>query len=151
MSFEAETFQVATEQSLPVALVRAFCEVESAFNPWAVRYEPGYRWLVGNEVDLTATERTMQMTSWGLMQVMGAVAREHGFTGPIPQLCDPIIGLRYGCLHLNKLHARYVLWPDTIAAYNAGTPRMVQGQYVNQTYVDRVDAAWKRNDATAEL
>jgi soluble lytic murein transglycosylase-like protein len=39
--------------------------------------------------------------SWGLMQLMGEVAREMGFTGTyLSQLCDPPIGLLWGCKKL---------------------------------------------------
>lgn len=126
--------------SLPVECVMAFCVVESSLNPWAYKYEPGYKWLVGQ--DLNASERCGQMISWGLMQVMGGVAREHGFTGPFPALCDPMTGLRYGMLHLRKLWARHQQWPDTIASYNAGRPVRVDDKYVNQVYVDKILKWW---------
>jgi soluble lytic murein transglycosylase-like protein len=151
VAYETEIQQVADEQSLPFALLKAVCAVESSFNPYAIRYEPGYRWLVGTEATLTATERTAQMMSWGLLQVMGAVAREHGFTESLPMLCIPLVGLRYGGLHLAKYKARYGTWVDTIASYNAGAPRLIQGKYVNQDYVDKVVTAWRGYDASAEV
>ena len=36
-------------------LIAAFCKVESNYNRWAIRYEPNYRWLYGD--NLTNTER----------------------------------------------------------------------------------------------
>jgi len=126
--------------TLPVECVMAFCIVESSLNEWAYRYEPGYKWIVGET--LTPSERIGQMISWGLMQVMGGVAREHGMVGPFPQLCDPVIGLRYGMLHLRKYWAKYQNWPDTIASYNAGHPVRIDGKYANQQYVDKVLKWW---------
>jgi len=128
---------------LPLACVKAVCFAESSFNEWAYRYEPRYKWLVGADENLTPTERTGQMISWGLMQVMGGVAREHGYTGDLPKLCAPMVGLQYGMLHLRKFFAKYQNWPDALASYNAGSPRKgTDGKYLNQTYVDKVLRYW---------
>ena len=128
---------------LPVACVKAVCFTESGFVEWAYRFEPRYRWLVGDVEAMTPTERTGQMISWGLMQVMGGVAREHGYTGDLPKLCDPFTGLKYGLLHLRKFYAKYQDWPDTLASYNAGSPKKgADGKYYNQSYVDRVLRYW---------
>ena len=107
--------------------------------PWAALY------LLDNRSQLSPTERVGQMCSWGLMQVMGAVAREYGFKGYFPQLCDPVVGLRYGCLHVTKFRAKYGQWSDVIAAYNAGSPRREPTNpwsYVNQFYVNKVLTVW---------
>ena len=144
----------AARRSLPWELVYAICQVESSLNPSAIRHEPRYRWLVGDNETMSPTERQDQMTSWGLMQVMGAVARELGHTGPLSDLLDPPTGLFYGCLHLRRFRAKYDIWPDVIAAYNAGSPRRVAGQigpYVNQSYVDKVLAAWNNLEVAIPL
>lgn len=144
----------ASRRSLPWELVYAICQVESSLNPSAIRHEPRYRWLVGDNETMSPTERQDQMTSWGLMQVMGAVARELGHTGPLSALLDPPTGLFYGCLHLRRFRAKYDIWPDVIAAYNAGSPRRVAGQigpYVNQSYVDKVLAAWNNLEVAIPL
>ena len=144
----------ASRRSLPWELVYAICQVESSLNPSAVRHEPRYRWLVGDNETMSPIERQDQMTSWGLMQVMGAVARELGHTGPLSDLLDPPTGLFYGCLHLRRFRAKYDIWPDVIAAYNAGSPRRVAGPigpYVNQSYVDKVLAAWNNLEVAIPL
>ena len=144
----------ASRRSLPWELVYAICQVESSLNPSAIRHEPRYRWLVGDNETMSPAERQDQMTSWGLMQVMGAVARELGHTGPLSDLLDPPTGLFYGCLHLRRFRAKYDIWPDVIAAYNAGSPRRVAGQigpYVNQSYVDKVLAAWNNLEVAIPL
>lgn len=125
---------------LTVDCVLAFCTVESSLNPWAYRYEPGYKWLVGT--DLTPSERTGQMMSWGLMQVMGAVAREYGYIGYFTELCEPAVGIGYGMRHLRRYWDKHQNWPDTIASYNAGRPVRVDGRYVNQPYVDKILKWW---------
>lgn len=95
-------------------------------------------------------ERSGQKMSWGLMQVMGAVAREYGFKGTfLSELCDPHVGLKYGMIHVQTLFKRYNgHWPDVIAAYNMGSPRRVDGgAYENQeSYVDVVLRYWAQYD-----
>lgn len=132
--------------SLPITLILAICMAESSFRTYAIRYEPQYRWLYGEPTTLAIPELLGQKHSWGLMQVMGAVAREYGHTGPFTDLWDPPVGLRYGLLHLRRLRDRYPEWTDVIAAYNAGSPRKQQNRYVNQPYVHKVMDLWARYD-----
>lgn len=73
------------------------------------------------------TERIHQATSWGLMQVMGAVARELGFDGPMPQLCDPHYGIKYGAKKLSQLLTKHGPAPLALSAYNAGSPNSKAG------------------------
>jgi len=152
----------AQSLNLPVHLVRAVISVESSGNPHALRYEPGYRWLWdvragrpyrGDFARLPApagvsgpTELMQQQTSWGIMQVMGATARELGFQGPyLTELCDFQTGLHYGCMYLDRLRRRF--WRDhgfegVAAAFNAGSPvRNADGRWANQVYVDKIAAA----------
>ena len=140
----------AKKYGIPKCLVHAIIQVESSGNTHAIRYEPEYRWVY--EVELIAkhnripesTEENQQMISWGLMQVMGAVAREHGFKGRyISELCTPELGVEYGCKHLKRQYERYNDWEMAIAAYNAGSVRMKGSKYVNQAYVDKVLKNWR--------
>lgn len=137
----------ATNLGVPAALALAVCDVESGFNPYAMRYEPTYRWLVRIPA-WTSTEQVGQRISWGLMQIMGATARELGFIGYFPRLCEPAIGVQYGCRYLVMLYTKYHDWTKAIAAYNAGSPRrrLSTGLYRNQLYVDRVLAQWAAYD-----
>ena len=134
---------------LPWEAVYAFVMTESSGNEYAMRHEPQYKWLFGHTH--SPTERMGQMTSWGLMQVMGAVAREYGFSGHFPALCDPKIGLQYGMKHLKKYYNKHQNWPDTIAAYNAGHPKRIDGKYENQAYVDKVLAVWSLTESQIPL
>ena len=120
-------------------LIAAICEVESRFDTFAIRYEPHYRWLFGEE--LSPTETISQKTSWGLMQVMGAVARERGLRSKyLSVLTTPKIGIRFGCAHLAWFRDKKgYSGDDMIAAYNAGSPRKKSGIYLNQGYVDKVN------------
>ena len=122
--------RAAVKHQLPIGLVRAVVHVESSGDPWAMNAEGAYRYLWdvtrnapfrrlnGHEAAMSTppedfpsllpadrdTEWAGQRASWGLMQVMGAVAREHGFTGPfLTELCDVATGLEYGGRHLARL------------------------------------------------
>jgi soluble lytic murein transglycosylase-like protein len=76
----------AAAHSLDPALVCAVVEQESAWNSWAIRFEPGFlaRYVAPLHAagKISATEAYARSFSWGLMQVMGQVAREHGFGSP---------------------------------------------------------------------
>ncbi len=158
----------AARHGLSPFLVGAIMRVESEGNPYAWNPEPKYRWfwdvrdnkpfrtLSAVEVDNETPPRDFralagdpdqewwaQQASWGLLQVMGAVARELGYTRKyLTQLTDPEDSLEYGCRKLLQLKGRYHQghgWEGVIAAYNAGSPRRTTaGQFVNQGYVDKV-------------
>lgn len=134
-------------------LAKAIASVESSFNPNAVRFEPAWNLFVypityANTYKISLDqEKKWQATSWGLMQVMGAVARELGFDGPLPDLLKPENAIFFGCKKLGQLHRKYNNLNDIIAAYNAGHPKLkVDGFYVNQIYVDRVNVALLKID-----
>src|SRR3979409_570144 len=99
--------RAAAAQSLDPALVCAVVEQESAWNPWAMRYEPlffaKYVATLYTNNKVTASEAYARGFSWGLMQVMGQVARETGFDALfLSALCDPEQGLAAGCKVLRK-------------------------------------------------
>lgn len=138
------------EFTLPT-LILAFCRVESDLDPNAVRYESEYRWFIPpeklekNQVPRScsnATESVLQRCSFGLMQIMGATARELRFSGWLTCLCDPVEGLCWGIKYLARQHRRFYQrhgLDGVIAAYNAGSPRYtVDRRFVNQSYVDKI-------------
>lgn len=142
---------IAERHDLPANLVAAIVKVESNGNPWAVRYESAFykRYVVPLPIIPIPpcsldTERVMRATSFGLMQLMGQVAREHGFAGAfLSELCEPEVGLEYGCRHLAKLRDRHLEkwgWEGVAASFNAGSPRRNTHGWVNQGYVDKVRA-----------
>lgn len=142
--------RIASAYDLPWALVEAIVMTESSGHADAYRYEPHYQYLVGS--DLSVTEQVGQQISWGLMQVMGAVAREVGFRGWFPALCVPETGLLYGCKHIKRFYDRYKNWQDAISSYNQGSPRKnADGRYLNQSYVDTVLRYWDSIDTAIPL
>lgn len=160
--------QAATQNGLPVSIVSALVKVESSSNSFASRYEPDYSYLWSVKankpyrvrpadksldrapVDFTAprgvsvhTEWIAQQTSYGLMQVMGAVARELGFAGPfLTALCDPAVGLSFGCILLANLKRRYLSkygWEGVLRGYNGGSYAVVNN--TNPEYPAKIKAA----------
>src|SRR6202162_3436667 len=103
--------RIACAHGLEPALVCAVLEQESAWNPWAVRYEPGFlsRYVAPlyTAGKLSVTEAYSRSMSWGLMQVMGQVAREFGFAAEsLAELCGPATGGELGCRVLAKRMVR---------------------------------------------
>jgi soluble lytic murein transglycosylase-like protein len=95
--------KAADQQSLASELVCAIVEQESSWDRWALRYEPAFyaRYVepqLGRGAIADEGEARGRAFSWGLMQIMGQVAREHGFAGAsLAALCDPATGLAAGC------------------------------------------------------
>jgi soluble lytic murein transglycosylase-like protein len=97
----------ATKYGLDTALVCALIEQESAWSQYAARYEPAFfsryiQPLVTARQITNATEASLRATSIGLMQTMGEVVREYGFTGHLLQLTDPDTSLDWGCRKLKS-------------------------------------------------
>jgi soluble lytic murein transglycosylase-like protein len=118
--------RVAGNFKLDPALVCAVIEQESNWNPWAMRYEPmffaKYVAMQYTNGKITATEAYARGMSWGLMQVMGQVAREVGFDMSfLSALCDPEAGISIGCAHLaRKLDANQGDLVKGLLAWNGG-------------------------------
>lgn len=137
----------AVVAGLDPALVKAIIEQESSWESWAWNPEPRYRFLMNVRLwipfrSLTPEERASeipppdfpvlmgdrdqewwgQQASWGLMQIIGGVARECGFKGPyLPELLNPEINLRFGCRHLiKKLKAAGQDVIKALLAWNGG-------------------------------
>lgn len=135
---EALARKAAAAQSLDPALVCAVVEQESAWNTWAIRYEPAFftkyvaSLYTNNKV--TATEAYARGFSWGLMQVMGQVARETGFDAPfLAALCDPEQGLAIGCKVLRKkLDAMAGDTTRALLAWNGGANPVYAAQVLTR-------------------
>lgn len=136
---------VAKKYQFEPFIIQAFIQTESRGENWAFRYEPKYHWLVNPQtyalhLGISEDSEIMaQMTSWGLMQIMGGVARELGFCGYLPSLCDPDIGLDLSVKKLSLLRAKYPKLEDMAASYNAGSVVMnMDGSYADSDYVDKI-------------
>lgn len=139
------------KNDLDILLVRAIITHESNWDTYAMRYEAHYQWLY-KEIECAKKMRCRldleifsQKTSWGLGQMMGAVARELGHEGSMAQLTDGFINMKYVCMHLKNIKQRFKDQDSIIAVYNGG-PNAVykkEGIYPNQGYVDSVNKIYE--------
>lgn len=112
----------ARKYSFDINLIAAMVKQESDGDPLAIRFEPGFfrRYLSGKPLnDLGGfvpsenrvtrdTERTLRACSFGLMQIMGQVAREIGYSDPsLTRLLIPDINLEWGCKYLSRLRDKF--------------------------------------------
>lgn len=127
----------ATAQKLDPILVCAVCENESSWNVWASRYEDLF-WnkYIKKLYPNKDTESIARATSYGVMQVLGQVARELGFSdSQLSDLMDPRTSIKYGCLKLaSALKKSKGDVTAALLAYNGGS---------DKSYPDRVKARMK--------
>ncbi len=108
--------KMASAQGVPIKLVRAVIQVESAYQPRA-RSRKG---------------------AMGLMQLMPETARQYGVANPY----DPVANIEAGIKHLKSLTERLPL-KLALAAYNAGEAAVARFRGVppypeTQAYVGRI-------------
>jgi soluble lytic murein transglycosylase-like protein len=156
--YRADMVVAAGKYGLDPDLVQGLAEQESNYRAWAYNPEPRYKYLwdvkrgrpfraltpievvskfppkdfpapVGTDPD---QEFWAQQASWGLLQVMGAVARQMGFVGPfLTELCTVPINLDLGCAYLGSLLrqmseraaagiSKPVVIASALAAWNGG-------------------------------
>jgi soluble lytic murein transglycosylase-like protein len=136
----------ANFRKIDANVVRAIIQQESKQNRYAVRYEPGWEYLLNPghyaawNGTTEATEIELQKMSWGLGQLMGSVARELGHEGPMGQLFDPAVNIALICLKIkNIMHqAKTDLKEDIFSCYNGGLGSLLnkKDEYPNQEYVN---------------
>jgi hypothetical protein len=125
---------------------------ESGANRYQIRYEPNYKYLFHPETFAnilkisTATEVESQKISWGLGQIMGALAREQGHQGLMAELIDPETNIHHMCRFIRTIKKDA---PDTdavFAMYNGGKGALIRktSKYPNQKYVDSVNRRLKQ-------
>lgn len=141
------TKNIAIKTGINPILLLAIIYQESGGRPWVTRFEPNYKYLFQPQEYAAKlnysleSEICLQRTSFGLCQIMGSVAREvGGHESYLPELFLPTINLTISAKYLMRLAVKYGSTANTIASYNAGSPRKAQdgSLYVNQDYVDSV-------------
>jgi soluble lytic murein transglycosylase-like protein len=100
---ESMAEQAAINAGLNPALVKAICEQESSWKETATRFEPGFKKRYVDPMKLDEAEAIARSTSWGLMQIMGEVAREYGYKGDLKELLKAENSLFWGLKHLKKI------------------------------------------------
>lgn len=114
-------------------LLAAVIHQESRGNPYAVRYEPAFfkkyletktrKTLEGHVPSVCSfeTEVRMRSTSFGLMQIMGQVARERGFKAEfLTELIDPATNLKWGSEFLQTLLLKHGDTEKALLRWNGG-------------------------------
>lgn len=141
--------RISERFGVPSSWVKAIIRKESSWIPQTLRYEPKYKYLVSpesyskiNRITLD-TELVCQKISWGLGQVMGAVAREFGHGGLLTELLTPEVNIEYMCLLLRDLRNTSSFPDDVFAMYNGGRGALyardkTTGLYPNQPYVNSI-------------
>lgn len=168
MRWGTEIRDACARYGLPVGLIWAIVQVESGGNPWAWNPEPRYRWLwniqtntpfrqlLPSEINAEtppldfpyiAGDRDQewwgQQASFGLMQTMGAVARENGCAVLyLTELCKPWASIEFGCRHVKKLFQRHGNTDSVLAAYNTGRPDHPPGS-AGKVYVRKIRALYR--------
>lgn len=127
--------QSAAAHDLPPEIVCAICERESAWDPWAIRYEPTFfsHYVAGQYTNgkIDATEAYARAFSWGLGQLMGQVARELGYAERLAKLCDPQTGLEWLCRELaHKMATNEGNLAVALEAYNGGNNRQYAAEVI---------------------
>jgi len=133
--------EYSEKYSVDENLIKAIITVESDNNVFAFRYEPTLKFADWYNTILSEKERTNDYSycSYGLMQVLFAVAKGNGFRGSPTQLFLPEHNIKYGTKLLSTLQKHYKSIPDVISAYNQGSnAKNEDGKYKNQDYVNKV-------------
>jgi hypothetical protein len=150
-NFDSLIKKSANEFGINWLVIKSVCIKESNMNPWVTRFEPKWKWFVTPEnfakknMISNKTEINQQMTSFGLMQVMGCVIRELGFTDNLNKILIPENSIKYGAMKLKSLLDKYVDLPTALAAYNAGNPNYEQGQIYAKLVLEILDRLEKEN------
>lgn len=127
----------------PDALMFAWIAQESEWNLHAIRYEPGFyrRWVPDEVKRRSPTEAHARAFSWGLLQMMGQVAREQGFRPRyLTRLLDPATNIVLCSQYLVNDRKRNTdgTWAGALAAYNGGLRGNREPPYRRQVYIDKI-------------
>jgi hypothetical protein len=123
----------ALAAGLDPVLVQALVVTESKGQPYAHRVEPSYlaNRLVQQQAEAWSrkwhgtptsyTERTDRASSWGLGQLLGQTAREHGFAAQyLPELAEVEVNLAWVCRVLAAWQRRAQSPHHLLAMWNGG-------------------------------
>ena len=133
MSLAPLIIEASKQTGVSPMLLAAVIHQESAGNPYAVRYEPAFfkryvedktrKTMLGHVPTRCSleTEARMRATSFGLMQIMGQVARERGFKAEfLTELTDPKTNLKWGSEFLQTLLLKHQDTEAALLRWNGG-------------------------------
>lgn len=137
---------VAQRRQLDPDLLIAQVMIESAGQADAFRWEPGFyqRYILGKTLPYSHYG-PLAACSYGLLQIMFAVAWELGYRGRPEDLFLPNVGLDWGAKKLRTL----IDWANgdveqALCAYNGGKALNRTKPYANQRYASKVFAEKER-------
>ncbi len=133
MTLAAIIIEASKATGVSPTLLAAVIHQESAGNPYAVRYEPGFfKRYVETKTRKTMlgyvpvrcsfeTEARLRATSFGLMQIMGQVLRERGFKGEfLTEALDPKTNIKWGSEFLQTLLLKHQDTEAALLRWNGG-------------------------------
>lgn len=146
---KSAVIKYSKEFKLDPIVVQAIVETESGYNPFAIRYEPSFKWLYSSDeiafILKTQKEAAIacQRLSIGLMQPMVSVCNELGFRGWFYELFAVELNVMYGCKHLRNLIDRQKLTTpyEYYDAYNSGR---ANDSIINQSNQSHFMSVYKR-------
>jgi len=121
---------VALDHGVNPALVLAFAEIESNFNPTAIRFEPKFKTY-----------------SVGLFQIFYPTARNMGFRGSIQNLMDPKVNTHLAVKHIKECAERFSSYASIACCYNAGVAvktSVCKNNKKVRTYITKVLTSQKK-------
>lgn len=141
--------EAASKYEICPRTLAALCLTESNFNPWAVRFEPKWRYFSGlrrnakkNNTTIS-TMRTLYQMSFGLCQIMGGRYYDEGGQGLPTELFDPEVNLEYAAKIVSKIFERHHYPWEVYAIYNAGSLRYDENhKLLNEKNVNRFRKAY---------
>jgi soluble lytic murein transglycosylase-like protein len=122
--------KAATSYQVSPSLMLAFAEIESNFNPNAIRFEPKFKTY-----------------SVGLFQIFYPTARSMGFKGNIKKLMSPEINTKFAAKHIKECTIRFSSLPAIACCYNAGTAvksSVCRNNLKVRAYVNKVMSSQKK-------
>lgn len=135
----------SAKYNLDPALIAAIIFQESGGKEDAREYSRGYPYVYKPTFFAKMhgiafkNELEGQRTSYGLMQIKCATARDIGYLGKCQKLFNASLNLKYGVKYLSILKRRYKSDLNMISAYNQGQPfRFSSGKFKNHSYVNSV-------------
>lgn len=129
--------RTALTYGLDVGLLTAQIEIESGFNPFAFRFEPGFwlKYLHNNPDAKGYAYGPLAACSYGLLQILLETALEIGYDDRPERLFTASVGLAWGAKYLQKcIHRSNGDYKIGLVHYNGAGPAA-------QAYAEKVYAA----------
>lgn len=145
---DAAAEQAATENGVPLALMRAITRVETGRDhtpwPWTLNVDGQGAWFENAEEAIASAERAVangvDHVDIGCFQLN---LRWHGaHFASLSDMIDPLANARHAARFLSELHTETDDWREAAAAYHSRTPDL------GEAYLTRLEAAHEADPLT---